>query len=625
MRNRTTALFVAAALVAAVASAQQRTRVAFPDPDLGIDTLSRRAAAQRATAGRLTVLHDFTFTDRRPESGITWVHRVVDDAAKTYKAVHYDHGNGVGVADVDGDGRLDLYFCNQLGANGLWRNLGGGRFEDITNSAGVGVADAISVGVAFADIDNDGDADLFVSTVRGGNRLFENDGNGVFTDVSESAGVDHVGHSSGAVFFDYDGDGLLDLLVTNVGVYTDDELRDGGFYSGLEDAFQGHLFPERAERSLLYKNLGDNRFREVGSEVGLVDDSWSGDASIVDFNRDGFPDVYVLNMQGSDHFYENTQGRAFAERTAANFPKSPWGAMGIRAFDYDNDGDQDLFLTDMHSDMNFGQTPDEETDKQALRYFYQEGALHLMGNAFWRNDGDDGFTEVSDAVGLENYWPWGTSVGDLNADGYQDVFIASSMNYPFRYQINSALLNAAGEGFVPAEFLLGIEPRRDGSVRTPWFDADCGGADADHERCEGENGAITVLGTLGSRTSAIVDLDSDGDLDIVTGDFNSAPQVLLSDLSERHEISWLKVELEGTFSNRDAIGSTVRIESGDQILSAYHDGKTGYLSFGVVPLYFGLAGATAIDSVTVTWPSGIEETVKGPIAANQTLRLREPE
>src|SRR5206468_3102672 len=141
--------------------------------------------------------------------GITFTHRIVDDAGRTYKAAHYDHGNGIAMADVDGDGRLDVYFVNQVGGNELWRNLGGGRFENITAAAGVGVPDKVSVSASFADVDNDGDADLYVTTVRGGNMLFENDGKGHFKNVSKASGLDYVGHSSAAVFFDYDRDGKL--------------------------------------------------------------------------------------------------------------------------------------------------------------------------------------------------------------------------------------------------------------------------------------------------------------------------------------------------------------------------------------------------------------------------------
>ena len=188
----------------------------------------------------------------------------MDDAALYYKPVHYDHGNGRrGGRRRRRRTSTDIYFVNQVGGNELWKNLGGGKFRNITTEAGVALADRISVTASFADIDNDGDQDLFVTTVRGGNVLFENDGHGHFKDISKAAGVDHVGHSSGAVFFDYDHDGLLDLYLCNVGQYTTDAEGRGGAFVGTSDAFSGHLHPERSETAILYKNLGHNRFKDV--------------------------------------------------------------------------------------------------------------------------------------------------------------------------------------------------------------------------------------------------------------------------------------------------------------------------------------------------------------------------
>src|SRR5687767_11623790 len=155
--------------------------------------LSERARQQAQLAARSQVLHDFRFSDNRAASGITFENRIVDDAGKTYKLAHYDHGSGVCAADVDGDRLPDLYFGTQLGANELWKNLGGGRFANATQASGLEMRDAITVACSFADIDNDGDADLFVTTVRKGNRLFENLGDGRFADISQTAGVGYVG------------------------------------------------------------------------------------------------------------------------------------------------------------------------------------------------------------------------------------------------------------------------------------------------------------------------------------------------------------------------------------------------------------------------------------------------
>jgi enediyne biosynthesis protein E4 len=593
----------------------------YPDNDEGVAALPARKAAQLATASQFSVFHGFQFTDRLPESGITFRNVAVDDSGREYKAVHYDHGNGLAVADVDGDGQLDLYFITQLGDCQLWKNLGNGKFRNITADAGIALKDQIGITGSFADVDNDGDADLYVTTVRKGNHLFLNDGKGKFQDVSKEAGLDYTGHSSGAVFFDYDRDGLLDMYLTNVGRYTTDEIGRGGYFVGYGDAFAGHLKPERTELSILYRNLGNHRFQDVTQQVGLGDEGWAGDATIIDFNEDGWPDLYVPNMQGDNHYFENVQGKRFEDKTAQHFPKTPWGAMGVKAFDYDNDGRPDLYLTDMHSDMSQIIGVDKEKLKSDMQWpdpFLQGGANNIFGNALYHNLGGGKFEEVSDPMGVENYWPWGLSAGDLNADGFQDLFVCASMNFPFRYGINSLYLNDRGKVFRDSEFILGVEPRRDGRTHAFLTEMDCDGVDKPKTPCAGKTGKVKIMSTLGSRSSAILDLEGDGDLDIVTNDLNSEPQVLISNLSEKKkDLRWLKVKLRGTESNRDAIGARVRVKAGGQTWTQWNDGKSGYLSQSLMPLYFGLGDAAKVDSVEVLWPSGKTQTVQNPKVGSQ--------
>lgn len=609
--------------------------------------LVERARQEADLAARSSVVHDFRFTDRRQASGITFQHRIVDDAGKVYKLVHYDHGNGLCAADVDGDGLPDLYFATQRGTNELWRNLGGGRFANATAAAGLGWQDPIAAGCAFADVDNDGDPDLFVATVRHGNRLFENLGNGTFRDITADAGVGYVGHSSSAVFFDYDGDGLLDLFVANVGVYTSNARGPGGYYVGLSDAFLGHLHPERAEASILYHNLGHNRFKDVSREVGLVDRSWSGDATAVDVNDDGFPDLYVLDMQGGNHIWLNEGGKHFRDATADYFPKTPWGAMGVKTFDFDGDGRLDLFVTSMHPDMWVNIPPGDwaaearkdDSSQVSGRLFPGGKGGFIFGNALFANRGGGRFEEVSDAVGVETYWPWGPSVDDLNADGWDDIFIAAGMNFPYRYGINSVLLNEGGRRFLPSEFVVGVEPRPNGAMQQVWFTLECNGADRDSPFCGActqpgarqsgcrvdAGGRLTMMASLGTRSAIALDLDGDGDLDLVTNEFNGVPQVLVSDLAQRHRVHFLKVRLRGTRSNREGLGAqvTVVLPDGRRMLKLL-DGKSGYLSQSDLPLYFGLGDADHAAEIEVRWPSGRRQTVPGSIQSGRTIEVVEP-
>lgn len=631
----TPALKFAVAMLVLLGNAQNSSiRQRYPEEDMGRDSLPVRQKAQMEAARQFKIFYKFQFADKLKESGITFKHHAVDDVTKHMRMGHYDHGSAVAVADVDGDGLYDIFFVNQVGGNELWKNLGGGRFQNITAEAGVALTGRVSVGAAFADIDNDGDQDLFVTTVRGGNALFENDGHGHFKDITKEAGLELIAHSSGAFFFDYDNDGLVDLLVCNVGKYTYDEKGPDGEYVGIPNAFSGHLYPDRYEHPTLYKNMGHNRFKDVTAEVGLNPHGWCGDATFSDVNGDGWPDIFFLNMQGQSHYFENQSGKRFVEKTDKYFPKTPWGAMGLKFFDFDNDGRSDLFIVDMHSDMSQEPGPENEKLKSNVTwddaYIQGKKSDFIWGNALYHNLGGGKFEEISDRMGVETYWPWGPSVGDLNADGWEDIFIASGMSYPYRYGINSLLLNSRGEKFVDAEFVLGIEPRK--TLYTPWFEIDCSDP---HERqlqqkleskvCLGQGGKSVVMAPRSSRSSVIFDLDNDGDLDIVTNDFNSEPQILVSDLAQKKTIHWIKIVLSGTVSNRNGLGATVRVSAGGQTFTRFNDGKSGYLAQSDLPLYFGLGDATKIDQVEIDWPSGHKQVLRENIAENQTLRITEPE
>jgi hypothetical protein len=216
-------------------------------------------------------------------------------------------------------------------------------------------------------------------------------------------------------------------------------------------------------------------------------------------------------------------------------------------------------------------------------------------------------------------------VGDLNADGFQDAFVTLSMNYPFRYQTNTVLINDRAERFRPAEFILGVEPRQNRKTAQPWFDLDCPGEHAGHKLCAGAGDRrVQVWSAVGSRASVILDLDNDGDLDIVTNEFNAEPLVLVSDLAQSaNDLNWLAVRLIGSQSNRGGLGARVTVKAGAAAYRQVLDGKSGYLSQSLTPLYFGLGDAAAVDELQVEWPSGRRQsvTVEG---IDRLLEITEP-
>ena len=201
-------------------------------------------------------------------------------------------------------------------------------------------------------------------------------------------------------------------------------------------------------------------------------------------------------MQGDDQYYENVGGTRFVRKSRQVFPRTSWGSMGIKVFDVNNDGRLDIFVTDMHSDMSQPTPPERDKLKSEMKWpvsFRGTGKTSIWGNSLFVNDGPGKYHEASDAFGLENYCPWGPSVGDLNADGFDDVFIAAGMNYPERYMINSVKLNDRGQRFADAEFALGVEPRS-GGIATPFFELDASGKDKGHKDARGRERPHRHLG-----------------------------------------------------------------------------------------------------------------------------------
>jgi hypothetical protein len=568
------------------------------------------------------------FRERALQSGITFrMSFLPGEQGQRFKINLYDHGSGLAVADYDGDGHDDIYFCNELGENALYHNNGDGSFTDVTRQAGVALGDRVCAAAAFADTRNNGLPDLFVTSTRGGNVFFRNQGDGTFKDATREAGLNLVGHSQGVVFFDYDNDGYLDLFVANTAKWTNDLHKSRMYYIGrrLGGKLDEDLTASPREPNLLYHNNGDGTFTDVTAKAGLKGRGWSGDAVALDYNGDGHIDLLVTCMFGPSQLYRNNGDGTFTDVSRESLGATSFGACGARAFDFNNDGKLDLFLADMHSDMWMGLDAEHESAalapdiqgrkfpsaygpwedrypdakaKQTEEYLGFRPDDVVYGNTMFKNLGGGKFEEVSNKANMETFWPWGIATGDFDNDGYEDAFLPSGMGYPFYYWPNQLRMNNGDGTFRERAEELGIEP----CERGPFLEEQIGGRDAPRS----------------SRCAAVADFDGDGRLDIVVNNFNDNPYYYRNNLPRKNYVafrlrgtSWASKK-KGPKTSRDAIGTVVRLYAGKEILTRQLSPAGGYLAQSSKTIHFGLGGHSRIDRVEITWPSGLTQQIPAP-------------
>jgi hypothetical protein len=553
-----------------------------------------------------------------------------------FKINLYDHGCGVAVADFDGDGYDDVFFVNQLGRCALYRNRGNGTFEDVTAKAGVGLGDRICVAATWCDYDNDGHPDLYVTSTRGGNVLFHNNGNGTFTDVTEKAGVRCLAHSQTAVFFDYNNDGLPDLFVTNTAQWTLNKGKDSRYFPGPTTLWD--MASSVLEKHILYRNNGNGTFTDVTKEAGLEGKGWGGDVAVFDYDEDGWLDLFVTNMFGASQLYRNNHDGTFTEVTKAVLGRTSWGAIGCRAFDFNNDGHLDLFVTDMHSDMWWPAHMDPhnvprkvvtrkyphvvgysyeksqesaELEKEFAEKFHIRYKDVLFGNTFYKRLPSGKFEEISDKANLETFWPWGIATGDFDNDGYEDIFIPAGMGFPYWYWPNSLLMNNGNETFTDRTKSAGLDPPPGGEYLDQLI------ADQRASRS--------------SRAAAVADFRRVGRLDLVVNNFNDRAHYFRNEFPQ---LNYIQFRLTGAKrkgdpvndpvkkSCRDAIGALVTIHLGKEVMLRQVQAAGGYLSQSSRTLHFGLGERKTIDRVEIRWPSGRRQRIEAP-AINKLHEIQE--
>jgi hypothetical protein len=532
------------------------------------------------------------FEDVSQQAGLTVPH--ISSLEKKY--IVDPMSGGIGFIDCDNDGRLDIVTVNgstvdhylkggdpmvtlyhQDGTNGQI------HFTDITQSAGLTIK-GWGMGVAVADFDNDGLPDIYV-TGYGHNVLYRNLGNCKFQDVTEKAGLRAGGFSAGAAWGDYDRDGYVDLFVAR---YVRVDIHNLPPFGTKQNSCTTHPLILSAgplglpgETDLLFHNRGDGTFEEVSKQAGVANPggAYGMQPLWLDYDNDGWPDLYVANDIGANYLYHNLRNGKFEDvslisGSAVDGDGKPQGSMGVDAADFDHDGRLDLFVTN---------------------YTFQPDTL------YW-NQGDLGFQDISASAGLAQptypYVGWGTAFADFENNGWPDIFITNGHLFP-----RISCLKGAGSYREPIQL---FHNNRDRTF-----------ADISH------TSGLDKLPLLSRRGAAFGDVNNDGKVDVVILNIDGPPTLLINRTQNAgHSVLF---HLIGTKSNKAAIGARVTVTAGNLVQFNEVRGGGSYLSSNDLRLHFGLAGHAQIDQVQVAWPSGEKDTFTAlPADAIYTLTEGQP-
>ena len=531
------------------------------------------------------VVSDRWFQDVTKQAGIDARHgnRVFDNPYAKIMAGYTALGASATVADFDGDGYEDVFVTDSKlgGKNHLYRNNHDFTFTDVAEQAGVANGNDENNATAdslWFDFNNDGRPDLLI--VRfGHNQLFENLGNGKFKDVSKRAGIDGYKNAITAIAFDYDHDGYLDLFV--------------GSYFQPTNIFKPdtpRFFPESFETAnngggvTVYHNNHNGTFTDVTEKVGLKTSGWTLDIGHGDADNDGFDDVYVACDFGTDRFFHNNGNGTFSDITEKAIGFDTKKGMNVDWGDFDNDGLLDIYVTNITDD------------------YMREG------NFLWHNNGNLTFTDVSRETGTsETGWGWGAKFFDYDNDGWLDLYVTNGW------------VSAGKDSYVPDIFQMIVKPGIDFADARNWppmgnkslsgyerkrlFHNEKGQVFKDEAKRHG------VDSIRDGRGIAIADFDNDGRLDMFVANANGEPYLYRNTMPlARH---WVDFVLQGTKSNRTAVGAQVRITAGGSTRLQFISGGNSFAGQSSSRVHFGLGDVAKIDQIEVRWPAGEREVFTG--------------
>jgi hypothetical protein len=557
-------------------------------------------------------------------TGVTFVNRLPEPPRTDFNILnylYYYNGGGVAAGDVNGDGLPDLYFTSNLGSNRLYLNKGGYRFEDVTARAGVADSVGWKTGVTMADVNGDGRLDIYVCgvdylTMHGRNVLYINNGDGTFSDRTAEFGLEHFGYSTQALFFDYDGDGDLDMYLLNHSTHTE---------RGPSTHPQREVRHPRAGDKL-FRNDG-KRFVDVSERAHIYGgvEGYGLGVVAIDVNLDGCPDLYVANdFQENDFLYINNCDGTFTESIASAVGHTSRFSMGVDAADFNNDGRPDLVVADMLPEREDILKTSATTESFDIFNLKVKAGYHAQyaRNTLQLNRGRGRFSEIGYLAGVHaTDWSWAPLFADLDNDGYKDLFITNGI---YRRPNDLDYITYVGNEEIQLSLAKGVTQenlallRKMPQVPLPNY-------------AFRNNGDLTFsnlaaawgLGQPGfSNGAAYVDLDNSGALDLVVNNVNGPASIYRNHAREINGRHYLAVRLNGDGANTGGIGARVRIRAQGTVQLLEEMPTRGFESSVDTRLHFGLGSATRVDTLTVTWPDGRSQTLTN-IAADQLLTLRQ--
>ena len=566
------------------------------------------------------------------ETGITFENKIEESFAQNVLTFAYLYnGGGVGILDVNNDGLQDVYFTATTGDCKLYQNLGGMKFKDITNQSGVAAPKGIKTGVCVVDINADGWQDIYLSRTGSkadpvrGNMLFINNQNGTFTESASQYGLADISAHTNANFFDYDNDGDLDVYVL---VYPDDFNTVNKVYAKDDGKGNVKRFNEPKtdyETDRLYRNNGNFTFTDVSKEAGIWNRGFGLTVNTVDFNNDGWLDIYVGNdYVEPDFYYVNNKNGTFTEQNLAKFRHTTENSMGTDVADLNNDGLLDLLALDMLSEdfviqkeRVTSKTFDRTTTLEKYGYGHQE-----VRNVLNINNGDGSFSDLGCLAGIfQTDWSWAVLAQDFDNDGWKDIYVTNG----YRRDITNAdYIHFTADSI--ARIPGGVSQR---NFKTIYDYLNLMPDYKLQHYCYRNKGDLTyenVSTNWGfvqksyANGGAYADLDNDGDLDLVVNNIEREAFVYQNTAADRKTENWLQIKLQGAAPNTFVVGAKARITSGENVQYQELTPIHGFMSSSEMILHFGLGKVGTVDKVEIEFP-GNKLLTQTNVTANQRLKL----